>query len=123
MFFFLKIFLITVFLGGIGFFVFSSGIPSIPTVDLASLLPAAEETEEEEEKVVKGAETKRAEKINEQIVKDLGKNAEVVKEDILDTKISDILGAIMRLQKVPQDIEVGKEFVTDQVNGVLETTK
>lgn len=75
------------------------------------------------EETVEGIHTKRAEKISGQIAEDIGDSTEKVQKDFLEVTIGDIFTSVSRLQRIPGDIQAGKEAVQDQVTNVLESRK
>ena len=111
--FFLRIFLLTFIVGiVIAVFVFSSGIRN-------TVLG----TFNKETGSVKGISTKRAQKITSQIASDIGDGFDIAKKQVLNIKIGDALNYFSRLQKIPQDIQSGGQYVQEQMNSFINKKK
>lgn len=72
---------------------------------------------------VKGINTERAQKITHEITSDIGDGVDGAKKQVLDTKVSDIISIVSRVQKIPQDVHNIQEYVMDQVGSVLKLGK
>lgn len=107
----LLIFIVT-FAGVFGFLYWQNigggSLPELPTVP---------------EEAVQGMHTKRAEKISGQLAEDIGESTEKVQKDFLDVRIGDIVNSVSRLQRIPKDIQAGKDAIQDQITNVLESRK
>lgn len=106
----LVIFIVT-FAGVFGFLYWQnsgSNLPELPSVP---------------EEAVEGISTKRAEKISGQLAEDIGDSTQKVQKDFLEVTIGDIVTSVSRLQRIPKDIQAGKDAIQDQVTNVLESRK
>ncbi|HZE87537.1 MAG TPA: hypothetical protein VE090_05035 [Methylomirabilota bacterium] len=64
---------------------------------------------------VKGASTERAQEISQEIGSDFGSQFDVVKEQLLNAKVSDAISGISRLQKIPKDIKSLENFAQEEM--------
>ncbi len=72
---------------------------------------------------VKGASTKKAQEISGKFSSDIRTQADMVKDQALKLKVSDILGSFSRLQKIPQDINIAEEYAKNQLTNLLQNKK
>ena len=70
---------------------------------------------------VKGASSERAQEVSSKIGSDINTQADVIKKQILNVKISDIINSVSNLSKVSQDIKNGEKYLREQVENVIKS--
>jgi hypothetical protein len=70
---------------------------------------------------VQGISTQKAEVISEKIKSDLGKQAGVAQEYLLNLSLGDALEVVSRLQKIPKDFQSIKEYSQEQIDNMLKS--
>ena len=72
---------------------------------------------------VKGTATERTKEISSQIGSDINSQVGVVKKQILDVTISDIIASVSKLSKVSQDIKNGQKVLKEQLDNMIKSKK
>lgn len=64
---------------------------------------------------VKGASTQRAEELTQQFSSDIGKQVDTAKQSVLNVKVADMLHGLSRLEKIPHDASLLKDYIDNQL--------
>ena len=72
---------------------------------------------------VLGASSQRAEEFSQKVGSDIGGHLENLQKQALNIKMGDIVNTLSRAQKIPQDLNTAREFIKEQADNVLQSTK
>lgn len=72
---------------------------------------------------VKGASTDRAKEISGQMGSDIGAQIDMVKKQVMDVKVSDLVNGLSRAQKIPEDFNKSTDYLKEQIDNVLKSRK
>ena len=72
---------------------------------------------------VLGASSERAEEFSQKVSSDIGNHIEILKKQALNVNLGDIINTLSRVQKIPQDVSVARDFIKEQADNVLQSTK
>ncbi len=72
---------------------------------------------------VRGASTEKGEEVSGKISSDIGDQMSLIKDDLLDIRIGDIMDGLSRARKISHDLSQVSIYIRDKVDGVLQSDK
>ena len=71
---------------------------------------------------VKGASTKKAERLSDKLGSDINAQLANVEQQFLQLTVMDALNGIARLQRVPQDVRSVSDYTREQIDNMLQSS-
>lgn len=76
-----------------------------------------------EESGVKGASAERAKEVSGNVGKSISTQTDILKKQVLNIKVSDIIDGASKVSKISQDIKNGQKYLKEQLDNVIKSKK